>query len=237
MDVKEARLLRGKASDHWYYRNKARAVESLVGGAVKTVLDVGAGSGFFSRHLIGRSLADEAWCVDINYAAESDIVENGRNIHFRKAIPDVASDLVLLMDVLEHVDDDVGLLRESVAHASPDAMVLISVPAFQFLWSGHDVFLEHKRRYTLKSIEAVARDAGLRVVRGCYFFATVFPAAALLRLPRKLIGSTIEPASDLRPHSAIVNTALNALLAAELPVFKANRAFGLTAFCVATPRR
>jgi hypothetical protein len=238
VDVKEAQLLRGSAADHWYYRNKAKAVEKLLDGVrVKTITDVGAGSGFFSRHLVGRSMADEAWCVDINYVEESDIVENGRNIHFRTSIPNVPADLVLLMDVLEHVDDDVGLLRESVAQAAADATVLISVPAFQFMWSGHDVFLEHKRRYTLQGIEAVARAAGLRVTRGCYFYATIFPAAMAVRLSRNLPGNLADAGSDLRPHSAFVNNALNAMLAMELPFFKVNRLFGLTAFCVATPAR
>jgi hypothetical protein len=60
------------------------------------------------------------------------------------------------MDVLEHVDDDVGILRDAMSSAAPDATFLISVPAFQFMCSGHDASLEHKRRYTLRGVE---RDA------------------------------------------------------------------------------
>lgn len=235
MDVKEAELLRGNAADHWYYRNKARAVERLLAGVPsRVVLDVGAGSGFFSRHLIARSLAGEAWCVDINYPQESDIVENGRNIHFRRSVSNLSADLVLLMDVLEHVDDDVGLLREAISNASSEATFLISVPAFQFMWSGHDVFLEHKRRYTLRGIERVVENAGLRVRRGCYFYASIFPAAMAVRLPRNLFGGAHRPKSDLRSYSSFVNAALNNVLGAELPFFRSNRLFGLTAFCVAT---
>jgi 2-polyprenyl-3-methyl-5-hydroxy-6-metoxy-1,4-benzoquinol methylase len=235
MDVKEAELLRGNAADHWYYRSKARAVERLLSGLhARVVLDVGAGSGFFSRYLIDRGLVDEAWCVDINYGQESDIVENGRSIHFRRAVSDLAADLVLLMDVLEHVDDDVGLLREAVSSASADATFLISVPAFQFMWSGHDVFLEHKRRYTLRGIERVVKNAGLRVRRGCYFYASVFPAAMAVRLSRNLLGAARRPTSDLRTYPAFVNSALNAILAAESHMAGINRLFGLTAFCVAT---
>ncbi len=234
MDVKEADLLRGSAAEHWYYASKARAVEKLLDGSqARTVLDVGAGSGFFSRHLVDRSLADEAWCVDINYPQESDIVENGKNIHFRRSVSGISADLVLLMDVLEHVDDDVGLLRDTIPNSSPDARFLISVPAFQFMWSGHDVFLEHKRRYTLRGIERVVAKAGLRVRRGCYFYASIFPAAMAVRLPRNLFGGVHRPNSDLRSFPSIVNTTLSAILAAELPFFRFNRLFGLTAFCVA----
>ena len=234
MDVKETELLRGKIADHWYYRSKARAVERLLSGLrARVVLDVGAGSGFFSRYLISRSLADEAWCVDINYPQESDIVENGRNIHFRRSVSNLSPDVVLLMDVLEHVDDDVGLLRETISNASSDATFLVSVPAFQFMWSGHDVFLEHKRRYTLRGIERVVESAGLRVQRGCYFYASIFPAAMAVRLPRNLFGGAHRPNSDLRSYPSFVNTMLNAILRAELPFFRFNRLFGLTAFCVA----
>ena len=234
MDVKETELLRGNAADHWYYRSKARALERLLSGLrPHVILDIGAGSGFFSRYLIDRALADEAWCVDINYPQESDIVENGRNIHFRRSVSDIGADLVLLMDVLEHVDDDVGLLREAASNASPDATFLISVPAFQFMWSGHDVFLEHKRRYTLRGIERVVKDAGLRVRRGCYFYASIFPAAMAVRLSRNLMSGARRPTSDLRPYPNFVNSALNMILAAESHVAGINRLFGLTAFVVA----
>ncbi len=233
MDVKEAELLRGPPQQHWYYRNKARAVEKLLDGRrVGTLLDIGAGSGFFSRHLITCGMADEAWCVDINYQQESDIVENGKNIHFRKSMPDASAQTVLLMDVLEHVDDDVGLLRDSMHSAAPDARFLISVPAFQFMWSGHDEFLEHKRRYTLRGIERVAETVGLKILQGNYFYATIFPAAMAVRLAGKVAHSRAH--SDLRSYPPFVNAALNATLGAELRVFKANRLFGLTAFCLAT---
>ena len=234
MDVKETELLRGNIADHWYYRSKARVVERLVSGLrPRIILDIGAGSGFFSRHLINRGVAGEAWCVDINYPQESDIVENGRNIHFRRSVSNLSADLVLLMDVLEHVDDDVGLLREAVSNSAPDATFLISVPAFQFMWSGHDEFLEHKRRYTLRGIERVAKNAGLRVRRGCYFYASIFPAAMAVRLSKNVIGGARRVTSDLRTYPTFLNTALSAILAAESRVAVINRLFGLTAFVVA----
>jgi 2-polyprenyl-3-methyl-5-hydroxy-6-metoxy-1,4-benzoquinol methylase len=235
MDIKERAQLGERADDHWYYRSKARAVEHLLRGVKpRNVLDVGAGSGFFSKYLLANSSAVEAWCVDTNYSADSDVVENGKIIHFRKSLERVDADLVLLMDVLEHVDDDAGLLRDAASKAAAGAMFLISVPAFQFMWSGHDIFLEHKRRYTLAALERVIETAGLRVRQRTYYFAAVFPAAMLMRLPRKLLGGATQPASDMRVHSRPMNWLLGAVSAAELKLITRNRWFGLTAFCVAT---
>lgn len=235
MDIKERAQLGERADEHWYYRSKARAVERLLRGVTpRKVLDIGAGSGFFSRRLLANSAALEAWCVDTNYAADSDVVENGKNIHFRKSVERVDADLILLMDVLEHVDDDVGLLRDAVSKAAAQATFLISVPAFQFMWSGHDIFLEHKRRYTLAALERVVETSGLCVRESRYYFAAVFPAAMLVRMTRKLLGRTMTPASDMQLHSRPMNWLLGVVSAAELKLIAHNRWFGLTAFCVAT---
>jgi hypothetical protein len=132
--------------------------------------------------------------------------------------------------VLEHVDDDRGLLRHYAAKVPPGAHFLVTVPAFGFLWSGHDVFLEHKRRYRLGEIETAMRAADLQVVRGSYYFGFVFPLAAAVRLAAR--GET-EPRSNLKKHGAITNGLLGAICAAELPLFPINRLAGLSAFVVA----
>ena len=85
-------------------------------------------------------------------------METGKPIHFRREIGELHADVVLLMDVLEHVEDDVGLLRQYVEKVPSGARFLISVPAFQVLWSDHDVFLEHKRRYTVAKVEHVVSE-------------------------------------------------------------------------------
>ncbi|MDP4651575.1 MAG: class I SAM-dependent methyltransferase, partial [Haliea sp.] len=147
-------------------------------------------------------------------------------------------DLILLMDVLEHVEDDVGLLFEYVRKTNVGTTFLLSVPAFQFMWSGHDIFLEHKRRYTLAQIEQVAKRAGLEVERGCYYFAAVFPIAATTRLLEKIQrGKSLAAQSQLRKHHPLVNNVLKILSLVELAVMRFNRCFGLTAFCVAVKKR
>jgi 2-polyprenyl-3-methyl-5-hydroxy-6-metoxy-1,4-benzoquinol methylase len=228
MDLKEEDILGADIGQHWYYRSKAAALRRAVAGiSPRRLLDVGAGSGFFSRHLLSETEAQSALCVDIGYARDRDEQVLAKPVLYRRDTGVTDCDLVLMMDVLEHVDDDRGLLRHYAAKVPVGAHFLVTVPAFGFLWSGHDVFLEHKRRYTLREIEAAMREAGLEIVRGAYFFGLVFPLAAAVRLAAR---GEAEPKSSLRKHGALTNSLLSALCAAELPLFPANRVAGLSAF-------
>ncbi|WP_322846236.1 class I SAM-dependent methyltransferase [Pseudomonas sp. B33.4] len=233
MDLKETDILGDSINEHWYYCSKAAATRRLLGDArISRILDVGAGSGFFSHHLLTHTDAREAWCVDISYPADSSATTAGKPVHYRRAIETIDADLVLLMDVLEHVDDDLGLLKMYVDKVPSGSRFLMTVPAFQFLWSGHDDFLEHKRRYTLAQFETLARDAGLTVQRGTYYFGAVFPIAAALRLlPQS--AQTQPVRSQLKRHHPLVNGVLKTLCSLELPLMGMNRLAGLSVFVLA----
>ncbi|MFY0730156.1 class I SAM-dependent methyltransferase [Pseudomonas sp. NFX15] len=233
MDLKETDILGDSIGEHWYYCSKAAATRRLLGDApITRILDVGAGSGFFTHHLLAHTDAREAWCVDISYPADSSASTAGKPVHYRRRVATVDADLVLLMDVLEHVDDDLGLLKTYVDSVPSGSRFLMTVPAFQFLWSSHDDFLEHKRRYTLNQCETLARNAGLSVQRGAYYFGAVFPIAAALRLlPQGPQASA--PRSQLKRHHPLVNRVLKTLCALELPLMGRNRLAGLSVFVLA----
>lgn len=234
MDIKESALLGPAIDQHWYYRAKAAAVQHcLRAHAPRLILDVGAGSGFFSRYLLAHGGAREAWCVDTNYAADEDSRFVGKPLHYRRSLATIPADLVLLMDVLEHVDDDRQLLGECARAVPSGARFLITVPAFQFLWSGHDVFLEHKRRYTLRELEERVNSSGLQVKSACYYFGLVFPLAASLRWLQKASSRPSPARSQLQPHHPLVNAALKTACLAEIPFMRFNRLAGLSVFCLA----
>lgn len=237
MDVKEETILGPAIKGHWYYVSKGRALRSILGEKpVEEVLDVGAGSGVFTRQLIDFGIARRGVCVDPGYDAEDVEIHNGCEIAFVRGVNEVPQKLILMMDVLEHVDDDLGLLREYTDRMPPGGRVLITVPAFQFLWSGHDVFLEHRRRYTLSHIEKLAHQANLRVLNGRYFFGALFPLVAAMRLRDQFqlrIDKT-EAKSHLKPVSPIVNKPLVYIHDVErVSLFLINRLAGLTVFCLA----
>jgi len=230
MDLKEEDILGSDIGRHWYYQSKAAALRRMVGGLrPQRLLDVGAGSGFFSRHLLANG-AQSALCVDVGYERTWDETVGGKPVLYRRDCDATDCDLVLMMDVLEHVDNDAGLVSHYATKVPSGAHFLVTVPAFRFLWSGHDVFLEHKRRYTLAEIEQTMRTAGLDVVRGAYFFGAVFPLAAAIRLATR---NDPTPRSTLKKHDALTNGLLAAACAMELPLFPINRLAGLSAFVLA----
>lgn len=234
MDLKEIDVFCEDIGFHWYYWAKAKVVSKWINQIQpNTILDVGAGSGFFSSYLLEHATAQEAWCVDINYEADSDVTCADKPLHFRKSVGELDADLLLFMDVLEHVEDDAGLLMEYAAKVPKGAKILVSVPAFKFLWSGHDVFLGHYRRYTLKEVRAVLTKAGLSVIDGGYFYGFVFPIAASIRMMQNIFFKGSEPKSQMQKHSPLVNSALKAMCAAELPLMRYNKCAGLTVFCLA----
>jgi SAM-dependent methyltransferase len=235
MDVKEEDILGDAVHAHWYYVSKGRALRAMLHGVpARSVLDVGAGSGIFAKSLLAGS-AERAVCVDPAYPHEWDDAFAGKPISFRRAINDSDADLALMMDVLEHVDDDVGLLRDYARLLAPGSHVLVTVPAFQFLFSGHDVFLEHRRRYRRDQLLRVATAAGLEPVRAWFFFGLIFPLVLAQRLMERALvdAGRLAPQSSLHRHSPAVNGALIALHRAELLLFPFNRWLGLTIFCLA----
>jgi len=235
MDLKEEDILGEAISEHWYYRSKSCALLDYVKKLnPQSVLDVGAGSGFFSKELLKKTSAKEALCIDTSYPQERSETISGKPVRYCTHSGPVNADLVLMMDVLEHVDNDAGLLREYTDKVSAGTYFLITVPAFSFLWSSHDLFLGHKRRYTLREIENVAENAGLKVERGSYYFGLVFPLAAIFRLiNNRFSPKSHPPRSQLKKHNPLTNATLTGICTVDRLFLGINRLAGLTSFCLA----
>ena len=227
-------ILGGQVNAHWYYRAKAAAMDRMLRGtATGEVLDVGAGSGFFARALLDRTRATGAVCVDPNYEAEREEDQHGKPIRFVRSVDRFRGNLVLMMDVLEHVPNDAALLAEYVARVNPGTRFLITVPAMQWMWSGHDVFLDHYRRYSLRQVDRLVAGAGLNHLTSSYYFGLTLPLAAGVRLGRRLLPGRAAPGSDMKAHTMPINALLWQVCRAELGFFKANRLAGLSVFALA----
>lgn len=113
MDVKEEGLIKGDIGAHWYYRAKLSALLRMISDLrPSSVLDVGAGLGFFARSLLAETAITEATCIDPAYRVERCTMVGGKKLWFRPTINSSDAELVLMMDVIEHVADDVGLVAE-----------------------------------------------------------------------------------------------------------------------------
>jgi trans-aconitate methyltransferase len=238
MDLKEEDILKEKIYSHWYYVSKGFALQKYVSFLKgKEILDVGAGSGIFSKQLLSSSTYEKSICVDISYKKEWEEKYNGKEILFRKNLDSSNADLVMMMDVLEHVPDDSALLSMYAEKVKSGTYFLITVPAFQFLFSTHDLFLEHYRRYTISQLKESVQKANLEIVKMNYFFGIIFPLIVMIRLmdklKMKLLGKNFLPKSDLKIANPIANSILIGIHKVEEKVFSWNKIAGLSVFCLA----
>jgi SAM-dependent methyltransferase len=146
-------------------------------------------------------------------------------------------DLIVILDVIEHLDDDLAGLKALYSQLKLGGYLLITVPAYQFLWSHHDDINHHKRRYLLKGLKQVVRKAGFTVRYGSYINTFLFPIVALVRGFKNILNfqeKNTTSSSDLILPSPPVNKLLTYLFASERHLIgKVSLPFGVSALLVA----
>lgn len=230
MDLREDDLV--DPDHHWYYQAKVRAIEAEFRRHVPaggTLLDLGAGSGFFARYLLHVGAITSAVCVDPGYT-EMDLARSDGQLCFTRSLPGEMFDAVLMIDVLEHVRDDVQLFQNGVARLRVNGTFVVTVPAFASLWSSHDEYLLHFRRYRRDGLLKVLLQADVRVLALRYLFGLLFPIAFVRRRLRR---RAAEPASDLREAPGWLNALLLRWFTFEHRVLP-QRLFGLSVLAVGT---
>lgn len=202
---------------HWWFRGRRAVIRALLGRAGlpprPRLLDAGCGTG---RNLVELAGLGPASGVDPSPSAVAFCRARGlEDVHQAglEALPfgDGQFDLLLACDVVEHVDHDVAALRELHRVAAPGATLLLTVPAYQWLWTDHDVQLHHRRRYTLPTLSDRAVEAGWAPTVATYFNSLLLPVVAPLRVASRWRPS---PAggrggrTDLDRTPAVLNDAL-----------------------------
>ena len=132
------------------------------------------------------------------------------------------------MDVLEHLEDDYAMLQ-SIKNAcvGSNNRFFITVPAFYSLWSGHDVYLGHYRRYKIATLSAVLNRAGYTITNNYYLYGTLFPMVWLVRKISNMKKNE-EATSNMKPASGLVNSLLLAFNSIEMKLAFLNKMFGVT---------
>jgi SAM-dependent methyltransferase len=210
---------------HWWYRGRRSVLEGVIDGlrlpARARILDAGCGSGRnmieLARH--GTVTGVELSATSVALARERSAGEVIEGSVLEMPFDSASFDLAVSLDVIEHLQDDLAALRELRRVVAPGGALLITVPAYQWLWSGHDEINHHHRRYTRRSLRRVAERAGWETVRTTYFNSLLLPVAIVLRvLDRFASAATTESSLDLWVPPAPVNWLLERPLALEAAV-------------------
>lgn len=194
---------------HWWYRARRDILSDLIKREIapasgSRVLEVGCGTGH-NLAMLGQFGAVDA--VELDAPARG-VAEKrlGRTVT-DAMLPGLdgvdrgAYNLVASLDVVEHVEDDVAALKALASCVAPGGRLLITVPAFPFMWSAHDVVNHHHRRYTQKSLRKAISDAGLTLETMSWFNSILFPLAAAARLWGKMRGK--EDSDDALPPAPV----------------------------------
>lgn len=226
---------------HWYFAGKRALVMALLGEHFPAsggglILDAGCGTGRTLAELkfLGDAVGIEPFANAISLAARRGaftLVQGDlENLPFR----DESFAAVTLLDVLEHCDDDVLALRAVARALKPGATAVITVPAYQWLWSSHDEALHHRRRYSRRQLEALLATCGFHLCKISYFNMFVFPLIAALRLVSRLrCPDKLHADTDSLPPG-VVNGFLNSLQWFErVLISRFSLSFGVSLVCVA----
>jgi SAM-dependent methyltransferase len=217
MDAAEIARLARYEDWYWWHRARRSIIEVLLRQAVRgtenRILDVGAGTGATSLALrrfgtvLGIDLSPEAMQI-----ARDRGLAVARMDATRLALPAAGFDVVVALDVLEHLEDDVACVRELVRVLRPGGVLLVTVPAYNWLWSSHDVANRHLRRYRRHSLRRVLQQGDLDIEVCSYVMLSMLLPAAVYRLLERLPGRR-RPDEEAEVHFTPVPPLINSLLA------------------------
>lgn len=243
MELAAYQSLRDSQDNHWWFVGRRRIVARLIErfvplGPKARVLEAGCGYG---GNLAMLETLGEVDAFEFDDAARAHASALSRRKVAYGRLPDDIGfaqdrfDLIAMLDVLEHIDDDVASLRALGERLTPDGRLLLTVPALPWLWSDHDVLHQHKRRYTRALLLERLNEAGFEATGIGYFNTLLFPLALVQRLAARLLGGS---GADHGAPPEPLNAILAAIFSLETSlVGRIRLPIGLSLFAVVRKRR
>ncbi len=181
------------------------------------ILDIGCGAGTTLKEL---NRAGRGYGMDVSTTALEYCLQRGIDsvcMGDASQLPHRSEqfDLVLSVDVLEHVEDDVGAMREMYRVAKPGGVIIFTLPAFRFLWSRRDDQCHHVRRYRLSEVKEKAREAGLQILRATYVNLPLLVPLFLMVKVGHLLRRSPSTKMDYVLVPSLINKALGMVVRAE----------------------
>ncbi len=205
---------------HWWFVARRMIIRKILSNYLpvkreRRILEVGCGTG---GNLEFLSTYGNVYAIEPDDEAIAMAGKRGLCHVVKGSFPDDIPfeggfDLICMLDVLEHMDDDLGALESVGKKLSPGGKVLITVPSCKFLWSEHDVALHHKRRYGKKQLMRLLEISGFRIIYHTYFNTLLFPVVAAVRSLKKNYGK--ECGTDVGMPSKPLNILLTAIFSSE----------------------
>jgi len=219
---------------HWWYRARRLLVHEIIrkyfkGKTKLSIADIGCGTGALTKELeqygkcIGVDISEQA----INFCRSRGITNLRVGSAEETGCAPNSLDVVVCLDVLEHLEDDGTGIREIKRILKPGGMAIIFVPAFMFLWSITDEVSHHHRRYRLPEIAAKLTSENFILVRQTYFNTLLFPFIAIVRLTVQLLH--IHPKSEMETGHGFINMILYRIFYLERYILRyTNFPFGVS---------
>ena len=187
--------------ENWWYKNRRTVISIfLSGNSFDKILDYGCGTGVTTQSL--KKFGTVFGTDKSQFAMEKAKSNKIKTIKFDLVNSTDSTelfetfDLITLFDVLEHIENDNHALMHLYKLLKKKKFLLLTVPAFSFLWSDHDTALSHYRRYTKKSLSEVLDKSGFKIIRISYFTTWIFPFITLYRILtrwKKTNSSSLQP--------------------------------------------
>ena len=191
------------ADSHWWFRGRECVLQAVVQPLVQVpsgslIVDVGSGPGGPTRAIFpnGCIIAVDVSALVLQAARSADhcVVGDGSALPCRPA----SLTVVCAFDVLEHLEHDVRALQNWRQSLEPGGWLVLTVPAYSFLWSTHDEVNRHYRRYNAATVRCLLAASGFDSVRLTYFNSLLLPGVALVRWTERLIKRS-RPCSSSEP--------------------------------------
>lgn len=244
MNLEEYHKMHALETNYWWFQGRRKVILDTLGkhmtsaqGQRPVILDIGCGTGMMLEDLqnMGAATGLDFSMVALEYCKNRGIDKLGRADVRYLPIKSNSVDLITALDLIEHIEDDHGLMDEFYRVLKPGGIAVMSVPAHKKLWSGHDVALHHFRRYEKPEFRSLVEGAGLTPRKYTYGMATAFVPAVIIRNYKKLRGTNDNNQStDEFPIPGWVNGILKKSVEAESAWLKRwNLPIGLSLLCVA----